>query len=149
MVLLLLGVLVEQIEQILILYINIGVSLSRREHFFATFRVTRLTLQTPKLWLVGVVTDRDARHACLRFFSFVFVVFLFRIFSCSFVVSTFFFEKKKTAKKKEQIKKSKKKRNNHFLKKNKQEIKTIKKTKENMKRGASKGVLTPRDSSEK
>ena len=26
----------------------------------ATFRVARLTLQTRKLWLVGVATDRDA-----------------------------------------------------------------------------------------
>ena len=37
--------------------------------FVATFRVARLTLQTPKLWLVGVATDRGARHACLRFFG--------------------------------------------------------------------------------
>ena len=28
--------------------------------FFATIRVARLTLQTRKLWLVDVVTDRDA-----------------------------------------------------------------------------------------
>ena len=28
----------------------------------ATFRVARVTLQTPKLWLVGVATDRGARH---------------------------------------------------------------------------------------
>ena len=27
-----------------------------------TFRVVRLTLQTPKLWLVGVATDRDAPY---------------------------------------------------------------------------------------
>ena len=36
----------------------------------STFGVARVTLQTRKLWLVGVATDRDARHACLRFFSF-------------------------------------------------------------------------------
>ena len=35
--------------------------------FVATFWVARLTLQTPKLWLVA--TDRGARHACLRFFG--------------------------------------------------------------------------------
>ena len=28
----------------------------------ATFRVARLTLQTRKLWLVGVATDCDARR---------------------------------------------------------------------------------------
>ena len=46
------------------------VPLAREIALFATFRVARLTLQTPKNWLVGVATDRDARHACLRFFSF-------------------------------------------------------------------------------
>ena len=29
--------------------------------FVATFRVARLTLQTRKLWLVGVAADRNAR----------------------------------------------------------------------------------------
>ena len=29
---------------------------------FATFRVARLTLQTRKLWLIGVATNRDARY---------------------------------------------------------------------------------------
>ena len=29
----------------------------------ATFRVARLTLQTRKLWLVGVATDRGARYS--------------------------------------------------------------------------------------
>ena len=55
----------------------------QREFFFnvisnlvATFRVARLTLQTPKLWFVGVATERDARHACLRFFSFHVFLFL-------------------------------------------------------------------------
>ena len=38
--------------------------------FIATLRVARLTAQTPTVWLVGVATIRDARHACLRFFSF-------------------------------------------------------------------------------
>ena len=40
-----------------------------------TFRVARLTLQTRKLWLIGVTTDRDVRNACLRFFSFFFFMF--------------------------------------------------------------------------
>ena len=30
--------------------------------FFATFRVARFTLQTRKLWLAGVATDRHARY---------------------------------------------------------------------------------------
>ena len=61
----------------------------------ATFRVASLILQTPKLWLVGVATDRDARLVCLRFFSFY--------FSC-FFVST---KKSKTSKnvKKTEVKK--------------------------------------------
>ena len=44
----------------------------------ATFRVTRLSLQTRKLWLVGVATDRDASVtlACVSF---------------HFIVSCFFF----------------------------------------------------------
>ena len=33
----------------------------------ATCRVARLTLQTRKLWLVGVATDRDARFVCVSF----------------------------------------------------------------------------------
>ena len=37
--------------------------------FVATFRVAKPSRQTRKLWLVGVATDRDARRACLRFFS--------------------------------------------------------------------------------
>ena len=50
--------------------------------FVATFRVARLTSLTPKLWLVGVVTDRDAllacrNDACLCFFSFYFSCFFF------------------------------------------------------------------------
>ena len=44
-------------------------------------RVARLTLQTPKLWLVGVATDRDARYACLCFFSCFPVFFCLRFFS--------------------------------------------------------------------
>ena len=43
--------------------------------FVATFGVERFTLQTRKLWLVGVATDRDALHACLRIFSFYFSCF--------------------------------------------------------------------------
>ena len=53
------------------------------EILIATFRVARLTLQTPKLWLVVVATDRDARHACLRFFSLY--------FSCFFACVSFHF----------------------------------------------------------
>ena len=52
----------------------------------ATFRVARLTSQTRKLRLVGVATDRDAGHACLRFFSFCFSVFCLRFFSFCFSV---------------------------------------------------------------
>ena len=48
----------------------------------ATFRVARLSLQTRKLWLIGVASNRDARHACLRFFSFY--VFLFFCFCLRF-----------------------------------------------------------------
>ena len=60
--------------------------------FVATFRVARLTLQAPKLWSVGVATDRDARHACLRFFSFVFpVLFFFCLRFFSFYCFLFFF----------------------------------------------------------
>ena len=33
-----------------------------RSVLIATFRVARLTLQTRKLWLVGVATDHNARH---------------------------------------------------------------------------------------
>ena len=66
---------------------------------FATFRIARLTLQTPKLWLVGVATDRDARHACLRFFSLsVFLFFsciLFFILPFFLPAHNFFFKKKK------------------------------------------------------
>ena len=32
-----------------------------RNKIFAVFRIARFTLQTRKLWLVGVVTDRNAR----------------------------------------------------------------------------------------
>ena len=39
-----------------------------------------------KLWLVGVATDRDARHACLRFIS----LFLF-LFSLAFLSILFQF----------------------------------------------------------
>ena len=46
----------------------------------AIFRVATLTLQTPKHWLVGVAIDRDARHACLRFF--LFYVSCFFVFAC-------------------------------------------------------------------
>ena len=48
-----------------------------RGNFTATLRIARLTLQTRELWLVGVATDRDARHACLRFFSFYYVFLFF------------------------------------------------------------------------
>ena len=48
---------------------------------FSTFTAARLTVQTWKLWLVSVATDRDACNACLRFFSFY--------FSCFFVCITF------------------------------------------------------------
>ena len=55
--------------------------------FVATFRVARLSLQTPKLWLVGVATNRDARHGRSRFFSLYFI-----FFSCvSFHFMFFFF----------------------------------------------------------
>ena len=51
-----------------------------------TFRVARLTLQAPKLWLVGVATDRDARHACLRFFSFLFFLCVFFLLALLFML---------------------------------------------------------------
>ena len=38
----------------------------------ATFRVASLTLQTRKLWLVGVATDRDAPLACPKVKTFFF-----------------------------------------------------------------------------
>ena len=56
------------------------------QNFIATFRVARLTFQTRKLWLVGVATDRDARHACLRFFSFSCFFLLAFLFICIFSV---------------------------------------------------------------
>ena len=67
--------------------------------FFATFWVARLTFQTRKLWLVGVATDRAARHACLRFFSFQFFPFFcLRFFS--FCFPSFLGSTKKRKKKK-------------------------------------------------
>ena len=57
--------------------------------FIATFRVARLTLQTRKLWLVGVATDRDAPLACPN-------------------VKTFFSKKQKKEKKRKQKKKQEK-----------------------------------------
>ena len=88
------------------------------ESLVATFRVPRLTLQTPKLWLVGVATDCDARHACLRFFSF-FPVFFFCFRFFSFLISLFEKEKneKKRKQKKKQFKKESKKKRNFFLQK--------------------------------
>ena len=54
----------------------------------ATVRVARLTLQTRKLWLVGVATDRDARRACLRFIS-CYVSCVFVVFRCFLCFSLF------------------------------------------------------------
>ena len=51
---------------------SIKIGKKHNEPFVATFWVARLTLQTPKLWLVGV-----ARHGCLRFFSSYFFLFFF------------------------------------------------------------------------
>ena len=48
------------------------------------FWIARLTLQTRKLWLVGVATDRDARQAYLRFFAFYLFLLLFFFASVSF-----------------------------------------------------------------
>ena len=57
-----------------------------------TFGVARLTLQTPELSMVGVATDRDARHACLRFFSFYLFLFFFLLaFLSIFNFYLFFF----------------------------------------------------------
>ena len=87
----------------------------------ATFRVARLTLQAPKLWLVGVATDRDARHACLRFFS------------CYF--SCFFCEHKRQSKKstKNEKKQIQKKRKEKKEKKRKEKKRKEKKRKEKKK----------------
>ena len=78
--------------------------------FFATFRVARKTLQTPKLWLVTVATDRDACNACACLFNFIFSVFFF--FACvSFhYIFLFFFllAKKKNKKSKKKNQKMKK-----------------------------------------
>ena len=93
----------------------------------ATFRVARLTLQTPKLWLVDVATDRDARHACFRFFSLCFF-FCFRFFSFYFSVLFFLLAQKKT---KQKSKRSEKPRNQNNLEIKKH--KTFEKKKENIK----------------
>ena len=77
--------------------------LSNAVFFFATFWVARLTFQTRKLWLVGVATDRAARHACLRFFSFQFFPFFcLRFFS--FCFPSFLGSTKKSKKNKERKK---------------------------------------------
>ena len=94
---------------------------SCRASIVATFRVARLSLQTPRLWLVDVATDRDARHACLRLFTFSFscVFFCLRFFSFH-LSSLFFCQHKKSKKKKKQIKKNQKRRlENMFSKKQK------------------------------
>ena len=80
----------------------------------ATFRVARFTLQTPKLWLVGVATDRDTRHACLRFLSFYLFLF-FVLLALLFIVSFSLLARKNQTKKikkksKNRRKKEKKKR---------------------------------------
>ena len=89
-------------------------------HVVATFRVARLTSQTRKRWLVDVATDRDARHAHLRFFSIYCFLFFFcqhkRIKNFEKYKRFFFFSKKKThthtqkKKRKEKEKEKKKKR---------------------------------------
>ena len=83
----------------------------------ATFRVPKLTLQTPKLWLVGVPTDRDARHACLRFFSFHCSPFIFACISFHlyfflflFFLLAFLFKRIKINEKQNKFKTSKKTR---------------------------------------
>ena len=70
--------------------------------FLATFRVARLTLQTRKLRLVGVVTDSDARHACFRFFSFYFSCY-FSLLALLFIRFFLFWRAQKIKKKKKVI----------------------------------------------
>ena len=57
----------------------------KKTTMIATFRLARSTSQARKLRSVGVATDRDARYACLRFFSFSCVCFFcLRFFSFYF-----------------------------------------------------------------
>ena len=87
-----------------------------------TFRVARLTSQTRKLWLVGVATDPNARHACLRFFSLYFSCFFFLLaflFIVFFPVFFFFCQHKKS-KTSKKINKNKSRKKQKMKKKNKQ-----------------------------
>ena len=65
--------------------------------FFCGLQGRLIAFQTPKRWLAGDATDRHARHACLRFFSFYFSFFLLAFLFILFFL--FFFlhaqEKKK------------------------------------------------------
>ena len=111
--------------------------------FVATFRVARFSLQAPKLWLIGVAIDRDARHACFRFFSFFMFFFCLRFFSFLFFL---IFAFKKINKKTIFFLKTKPQQKNKifFFKRN---IKNQRKTKKE--KEASKGRCTPRDGSKK
>ena len=65
----------------------------RIHRFVVTFRVARLTLQTPKHWLVGVANDRNASVtlACVSlhfiFLFFFLLAFLFILFFSFFLIA--------------------------------------------------------------
>ena len=88
------------------------------------FRIARLTLQTPKLWMIDVATDRDVRHASLRYFSYLLFFPVFFLLTFLFIYFSDFcwkHKKKQSEKIKKKLKKSKK-------------IKKIKKKKKNQKK---------------